>query len=68
MLVIAVDELTATDVICSQDDSPRSGFQLLCNESVRFTHAFTPSTLTVPALASLLTGHYPIQHRVRHNS
>jgi len=68
VLVIAVDELTATDVICSQDDSPRSGFQLLCNESVRFTHAFTPSTLTVPALASLLTGLYPFQHRVRHNS
>lgn len=67
MLVIAVDELTMTDVTCNQDDKQGSAFQMLCNESVRFTHAFTPSTLTVPALASLLTGRYPYQHKVRHN-
>ncbi|MEK2644110.1 sulfatase-like hydrolase/transferase [Bdellovibrio sp. BCCA] len=68
VLVIAVDELTMTDVTCSQEESERSGFQLLCNESVRFTHAFTPSTLAVPALSSLMTGLYPYQHKVRHNS
>ncbi|WII70630.1 sulfatase-like hydrolase/transferase [Bdellovibrio sp. 22V] len=65
--MIAVDELTITDVTCSQESVERSGFQLLCNESVRFTHAFSPSTLTVPALSSLLTGLYPFQHKVRHN-
>lgn len=67
VLVIAVDELTISDVLCSQEEAERSGFQLLCNESVRFTHAFSPSTLSVPALASLLTGLYPYQHKVRHN-
>lgn len=67
MLVIAVDELTFTDVTCRQDDNEGSGFQLLCNESVRFTHAYSPSTLSVPALSSLLTGLYPYQHKVRHN-
>lgn len=67
MLVIAVDELTFTDITCSQDDHEGSGFQLLCNESVRFTHAYSPSTLSVPALSSLLTGLYPYQHKVRHN-
>lgn len=67
MLVIAVDELTMTDVTCTQDDEERSGLQILCNESVRFTHAFSPSTLSVPALSSLLTGLYPYQHKVRHN-
>ncbi|MBV2169005.1 MAG: sulfatase-like hydrolase/transferase [Bdellovibrio sp.] len=67
VLVIAVDELTSTDISCSQEEGERSGFQLLCNESVRFTHAFTPSTLTVPALASVLTGLYPYQHKIRHN-
>lgn len=66
-LIIAVDELTMTDITCNQDDKVNSGLQILCNESVRFTHAFTPSTLTVPALASLLTGLYPFQHNVRHN-
>lgn len=67
VLVIAVDELTMTDVTCNQEDKSGSGFQMLCNESVRFTHAFTPSTLTVPTLASLLTGLYPYQHKARHN-
>ncbi|MFV8256505.1 sulfatase-like hydrolase/transferase [Bdellovibrio bacteriovorus] len=66
-MIIAVDELTISDVNCSQDSSERSGFQLLCSESVRFTHAFSPSPMSVPALASLLTGLYPYQHKVRHN-
>lgn len=66
-LIIAVDELTMTDITCNEDEKTNSGLQVLCNESVRFTHAFTPSTLTVPALASLLTGLYPFQHNVRHN-
>lgn len=68
VLVIAVDELTITDVNCNQEDLERSGFQILCNESVRYTHAFTPSTLTNPALASLLTGLYPYQHKIRNNA
>lgn len=67
ILVIAVDELTSADVNCNQDVMERSGFQLLCNESVRFTHAFSPSALSVPALTSVLTGLYPYQHKVRHN-
>ena len=40
---------------------------MLCEESIRFTHAYTPSTLSAPALASLLTGLYPFQHKLRHN-
>lgn len=68
VLVIAVDELTTSDVSCSQEDSnARSGFQLLCNESIRFTHAFTTSTLSVPAMTSLMTGLYPYQHKIHHN-
>lgn len=67
ILIIAVDELTFSDVNCSQDVSDGSGFQLLCNESVRFTHAFSPSPLSVPTLTSILTGQYPYQHKVRHN-
>lgn len=67
LLVIAVDELTITDVNCSQEEQEKSGFKILCDESVRFTHAYTPSVLSSPALASLLTGLYPHQHKVRHN-
>lgn len=75
ILIIAVDELSVGDVNCNQEQSSgladangtRSGLQLLCKESVRFTHAYTPSTLSVPALTSILTGLYPFQHQVRHN-
>lgn len=67
VLVIAVDGLTTSDVPCGQEDNVRSGFQLLCNESIRFTHAFTTSTLSVPAITSLVTGLYPYQHKIHHN-
>src|ERR1700744_4519468 len=69
ILVIAVDDLTVTDILCNEETakSYRSGFEILCQESVRFTHAFTPSTLSVPALASMLTGLYPYQNKVRNN-
>jgi hypothetical protein len=70
ILVIAADNLAVSDISCSHDGAPgsKSGFQLLCNESVRFTHAFTTSTLSAPALSSVLTGLYPFEHNVRHNS
>ena len=42
-------------------------FESFCNESVRFTHAYTPSTMSQAAIASLLTGLYPREHGVRHN-
>ncbi|WP_413583357.1 sulfatase-like hydrolase/transferase [Bdellovibrio sp. HCB288] len=69
ILVIAADNFAVSDVNCSSDghSGTKSGFQLLCNESVRFTHAFTTSTLSSPALGSILTGLYPYQHKVRHN-
>lgn len=67
VLVIALDELTINDISCSESENRRSGFDILCKESVRFTHAFTPSTLAVPAMTSLMTGLYPFQHKVHHN-
>lgn len=69
VLLIAVDDLSALDILCNEEmeNSNKSGFEILCKESVRFTHAFTPSVLAVPTLASLLTGTYPFQHRVRNN-
>ncbi|MFP5518550.1 MAG: sulfatase-like hydrolase/transferase [Bdellovibrionia bacterium] len=69
-LVIAIDDLSSTDVLCTSDqynDTMKSGFAILCAESIRFTHAYTPSLQSVPTLASLLTGLYPIEHGTRHN-
>jgi arylsulfatase A-like enzyme len=39
----------------------------LAREGVNFSHAFTPIALCVPARASLLTGLWPIQHRLLFN-
>ncbi|HRO67467.1 MAG TPA: sulfatase-like hydrolase/transferase [Pseudobdellovibrionaceae bacterium] len=68
VLVIAVDSLPFNLSLCSRDgEEGRSGFATLCDESIRFTHAMTPSTLSVPALASMMTGLYPYEHGIRHN-
>jgi hypothetical protein len=66
---VAVDDLSVLDILCNEEmtNATKSGFEILCKESVRFTHAFNPSVLTVPTLTSILTGVYPFQHRVRHN-
>ena len=77
VIVLAVDNLGVNQINCNQDThatgmdsnsrSPRSGFAQMCQESVRFTHAFTTSPLAGPATASLLTGQYPLQHGLRDN-
>ncbi len=68
-LVVAVDRLGVSRVGCSaeKDDATRSGLAELCDESVRFTHAFTTSTLSAPAMGSILTGQYPYRSGLRHN-
>jgi hypothetical protein len=69
VLVIAVEGLGFSSVSCRSDElsETSSGFQVLCGEALRFTHAYTPSTQTTAALASTLTGEYPIAHGLRHN-
>jgi len=69
VLVVAVDDLSVLDMLCSEDASysHQSGIKILCKESVRFTHAFNVSPMSVPTLTSILTGLYPFQHHVRNN-
>jgi hypothetical protein len=67
IIVIAVDNLSVGDISCSQRPASQSGLTVLCEESVRFTHAYTTSTLSAPAIASLLTGLYPLEHGLHHN-
>lgn len=61
-LVIAVENLAFEKLSCESEE-----FKTFCEEGVRFTHAYTTSTLSQPALASLLTGFYPTEHGVRTN-
>ncbi|MFN8846754.1 MAG: hypothetical protein ACK5W9_07880 [Bdellovibrionales bacterium] len=66
-IVIAVDNLSFADAVCSEDRSGRnSGIQILCNESVKWTHAYTTSLLSTPAITSLMTGLHPLDSKVRH--
>lgn len=69
ILIIAADDLSVFDLLCNEEEtnSIQSGFEILCNESVRFTHAFNTSPMSVPTLASILTGLYPFQHKVHNN-
>ena len=65
VLVIAVDRLAFSTFSCGDDkQNSASGLNLLCKEAIRFTHAYTTSTQPSAALASLLTGVYPVQHQL----
>jgi hypothetical protein len=75
-LVIMVEQLGFHSISCAegltdmQKTNPWqgiSGFQILCNEAVRFTHAYTPSTLSLSAAASIFTSKYPLEHGLRSN-
>ncbi len=66
-IVILVDKLGVDKVFCSEEESNDSGFQDLCLEAIRFTHAFTTSPLSVPATASVLTAKYPYQMKIHSN-
>ncbi len=61
-LVIAVESLAFESISCESED-----FRTFCDEGVRFTHAYTTSTLSQAAIASLFTGLYPIEHGVHSN-
>jgi len=65
-LVIAVDSLGFESVHCNESEKWQ-GFKTVCDEMIRFTHAYTPSVMATPALASLLTGRYPFEHGVWNN-
>lgn len=68
-VVVAVDQLSFADASCSEDRSEKnSGIAILCSESVKWTHAYTTSLLSGPALASLLTGLHPIDSEFRKNN
>jgi hypothetical protein len=69
ILIISVDKLAFSSSTCRKElHDYSSGFNILCAESLRFTHAYTNSTLTAPAFASLMTGLLPWEIDFRYNS
>lgn len=69
ILIIGVEALSQSFISCGSQQKleQKSGFQELCETSVRFTHAYTPSALSLPTLASILTARFPYEHGVWHN-
>lgn len=68
ILLIAIDSMPADTLTCSETDEPGlRAFADICLESVRFTHAYTTSTLSQPALGSILTGLYPHESGLTNN-
>ncbi len=65
VLVIAVEGLSFETLSCDVDEL--GGLKAFCEESVRFSHAFSPSPMSQATMASLLTGLYPFDHGVHHN-
>ena len=69
ILVIFVENLGFNSFSCSEsaESGRRAGLQTFCDEGVRFTHAYTPSTLSQATIASIFTAKAPHQHGLRHN-
>jgi hypothetical protein len=69
-LFILIENLNSKTIYCDAEESQktRSGLQIICDEFNKFTHVYTTSVQTLPALSSLLTGLYPYSHNVRSNT
>ena len=68
-IIIATDQLSFQDSNCSRDWAEQnSGIALLCRESVRWTHVYTTSLLSGPALSSVLTGLHPRETGYHHHA
>lgn len=66
-VIVAIDEFGAGTVSCPEYlEKGEGGFFILCNDFVRMTNAYSPSLQSPAAIASLLTGEYPINHGLRH--
>jgi len=69
VLLIAVESLPFQSFSCEgpYETEVVSGFKRLCEEAVRFTHAYTPSLMSQATLVSLLTARLPFETGVWHN-
>lgn len=65
-LIITIDSLPFDAIHCNETEKYK-GFKSVCEEMVRFTHAYTPSIMSQAAIASFLTGKYPFEHGVWNN-
>lgn len=70
VLVVAVEGLGFESLSCDAEEVSERTFDAIrpfCEEAVRFSHAYSPSTMSQATMASLMTGLYPFDHGVRNN-
>jgi arylsulfatase A-like enzyme/Flp pilus assembly protein TadD len=67
LLLVSVDTLRADHLSCYGGDTPTPGFDRFAREGVLFENAVSVAPTTLPAHTSLLTGVFPIEHRVHDN-
>ncbi len=66
-VIIAIDRLGSGTVSCPEYlERGEGGFFILCNDFVKLSQAYTTSIQSPAAIASILTGEYPINHDLRH--
>jgi hypothetical protein len=62
-IILAVDRLSFNAFSCSEEkNTVQSGLAALCQESIRYSNAYTTSTQPAASMGSLLTGSYPLNH------
>ena len=68
ILLISVDTLRADHLSCyGYSKATTKSFDRLAKEGILFTKAYTPVPITLPSHSSIMTGKYPISHRVMDN-
>ena len=68
-ILLAVDRLAFNTFSCNEEkDFSNSGVAVLCQESIRFTNAYTTSTQSAAAVGSLLSGTYPFQNQLHRST
>ena len=69
VVLVMVEGLGFHDELCNEhrDLDSLAAIKSICPELIRFTRAYTPSTLSQSAIASIMTGARPSQHGVLHN-
>jgi hypothetical protein len=68
-ILLAVDRLAFNSFSCNEEKGfTNSGLAVLCQESIRFTNAYTTSTQSAAALGSILSGTYPFQNQLHKNT
>jgi arylsulfatase A-like enzyme/Flp pilus assembly protein TadD len=68
VLLITIDTLRADALHSYGGRAATPALDRLAAEGVRFDFAHAQAVLTLPSHASILTGAYPFQHRIRDNS